>query len=122
MTESDLVHELAVRAHVAPDQVRAVLDALAELTCEQERAGQPVPLAALGWMRSYDFPPAAGPASPPEPQTCEAAVERLIAAARRHPLGLEFLLEGEPGCVAATFGTHAFTVDAVRQRLGSSND
>ena len=119
MTERDLVAELADRAQVAPEQVRAVLDALAEVTCEHERAGQALPLAALGLARCYGFRRAAAPS--PAQQPCDASVEQLIADARRHPLGIEFLLEGEPGCVAATFGTHAFTVDAARQRLGSSN-
>ncbi len=44
-------------------------------------------------------------------------VDDLIAAAARHPLGLAFLLEGELGSVAVTFQTHAFTVDAARERL-----
>ena len=120
MTEAELVGKLAARAGLEPAQVRAVLAALSEVTCEHERAGQPLPLAALGLARCYGFRPA-GPAVSAAEAPCEAAVERLIAEARRHPLGLQFLLEGEPGCVAATFGTHAFTVDAARQRLGSSN-
>lgn len=121
MTSGDLVGMLAARAGLEPAQVRAVLAALSEVTCEHERAGQPLPLAALGLARCHGLRPDAGPAAAPAQQPCEAAVERLIAEARRHPLGIEFLLEGEPGCVAATFGTHAFTVDAARQRLGSSN-
>ncbi len=44
-------------------------------------------------------------------------VEELIGAASRHPLGLEFLLEGQLCAVATTFQVHAFTVDAARQRL-----
>jgi len=121
MTSGDLVGMLAARAGLEPAQVRAVLAALSEVTCEHERAGQPLPLAALGLARCHGLGPGADQSAAPAQQPCEAAVERLIAEARRHPLGIEFLLEGEPGCVAATFGTHAFTVDAARQRLGSSN-
>ncbi len=45
------------------------------------------------------------------------AVEELIANAEKHPLGIEFLLDGDLGTVAITFQTHAFTVDAARQVL-----
>ena len=41
----------------------------------------------------------------------------LIAAATSHPLGLQFLLEGELCAVATMFRVHAFTVDAARARL-----
>lgn len=44
-------------------------------------------------------------------------VDSLIEAARRHPLGIEFLRDGELGSVAMTFQTHAFTVDAARIAL-----
>ncbi len=44
-------------------------------------------------------------------------VEALIAKARKHPLGVDFLLEGELGTVAITFGAHAFTVEAARRHL-----
>ena len=44
-------------------------------------------------------------------------VEALIEAARKHPLGLEFLLNGDLSAVAATFQAHAFTVDAAREHL-----
>jgi hypothetical protein len=46
-------------------------------------------------------------------------VDALIAAAAAHPLGIEFLLNGQLGAVAITFGTHAFTVEAARERLGT---
>lgn len=121
MTDRDLVAKLAARAGLEPEQVQDVLAALSEVTCEHERAGQPLPLSQLGLARCYGFRPAGSRATSLAEPPCESAVERLIAEARHHPLGLEFLLEGEPGCVAATFGTHAFTVDAARQRLGSSN-
>lgn len=44
-------------------------------------------------------------------------VEELIVAARNHPLGIEFLLEGDLSSVAITFGAHAFTVEAARETL-----
>jgi hypothetical protein len=47
----------------------------------------------------------------------EEEVDRLIARATTHPLGLRFLMDGHLGSVAVTFGTHAFTVDAARDRL-----
>ena len=44
-------------------------------------------------------------------------VEQLIDAARKHPLGVKFLLEGDLEAVAITFQTHAFTVDVARDQL-----
>ncbi len=41
----------------------------------------------------------------------------LIAAAASHPLGIQFLLEGELCAVATMFRVHAFTVDAARERI-----
>lgn len=47
-------------------------------------------------------------------------VADLIARARAHELGLDFLRNGAPDAVAAVFGVHAFTVDAARRELGSA--
>jgi hypothetical protein len=47
----------------------------------------------------------------------EEEVDRLIDRARAHPLGVQFLVEGHLGSVATMFQTHAFTVDAARDRL-----
>ena len=44
-------------------------------------------------------------------------VDDLIVRAQRHPLGIDFLLHGELGCVAISLGAHAFTVEAARARL-----
>jgi hypothetical protein len=44
-------------------------------------------------------------------------VASLIAEAGRHPLGLEFLLEGDLAAVAITFRSHVFTVEAARRLL-----
>ena len=51
----------------------------------------------------------------PEPRDVEA----LIARAKDHALGLDFLLRGAHDAVAMTFGVHAFVVDAARERLAS---
>ncbi len=45
-------------------------------------------------------------------------VEDLIRRAEAHELGLDFLRKGSQDAVAATFGVHAFTVDAARIALG----
>ena len=50
---------------------------------------------------------------PPE----SAAVETLLAAARSHPLGTGYLVNGYLGSVAATFGVHAFVVEEARKRV-----
>jgi hypothetical protein len=47
-------------------------------------------------------------------------IDRLLAAARSHPLGIEFLMNGYLGSVAATFGVHAFAVEEARARVGTS--
>ena len=44
-------------------------------------------------------------------------IAELIDAALNHPLGVEFLLEGDLGSVAATFDAHAFTIEAARDQL-----
>ena len=69
---------------------------------------RPVSVGPRCWSGPLTFTPSA------------ADVDALIAAARPHPLGVEFLLTGELGCVAATFHTHAFTVIAARERLAKS--
>jgi hypothetical protein len=53
-----------------------------------------------------------------EPQPAD--IQALIDAAKQHPLGLEFLLQGHLGTVAVTFRTHAFTVVAARDHLAAS--
>lgn len=65
----------------------------------------------------------------PTPQPFEAAgfpalhpvhehdVEALIVAAKQHPLGTDFLIDGHLEAVAITFQVHAFTVDAARRVL-----
>jgi hypothetical protein len=116
MTDPDLTKELARRAGVSHADAEAMLSILAELApagvgktpSVVARAARKVDVWAASTSTesgTMAFLPSAG------------AVEELIAAAERHPLGLEFLLDGELGAVAATFQTHAFTVDAARDRL-----
>jgi len=47
----------------------------------------------------------------------EAEVDALIARATCDELGIEFLLNGELGCVAIRLKAHAFAVVAARERL-----
>jgi len=51
-----------------------------------------------------------------------ADVRDLIERADEHSLGRDFLLEGAQDSVAATFGVHAFVVDAARAHLTRSDD
>ena len=47
----------------------------------------------------------------------ESEVLDLIRRAEAHELGRSFLAQGAQDAVAATFGVHAFLVDAARDRL-----
>ena len=49
----------------------------------------------------------------------EAEIQYLIERAKSHDLGIEFLLNGSLDAVAATFGVHAFVIDAARDQLTS---
>ena len=49
----------------------------------------------------------------------EGDVLDLIRRAEEHELGRAFLAQGAQDAVAATFGVHAFVVDAARERLAS---
>ncbi len=44
-------------------------------------------------------------------------ITQLLRRAAGHPLGTQFLLNGALDAVAATFGAHAFVVDAARDHL-----
>ena len=48
-------------------------------------------------------------------------VDDVIARAHEHPLGIDFLLHGQLGCVAVSLGAHAFTVEAARAKLLAAN-
>ena len=49
----------------------------------------------------------------------ETEIQYLIERAKSHDLGIEFLLNGSLDAVAATFGVHAFVIDAARDQLTS---
>lgn len=121
MPKDEWIDKLAARAGVAPAEAKAVLDALSEMDRRRERSGRPLPIEAVnpGPNDGWQLP---APKKPLRFQPTSAEVGRLIEDARRHPLGLEFLIEGELGSVAVTFGVHAFTVDAARRRLGTAPD
>ncbi len=104
MADPKLIDDLARRAGVSKADAEAVLEALGSLA--------PDPVSELLRLSS----PAPAP-SPARYVFNALDVEALIAAAREHPLGLEFLLNGDLSAVAATFQAHAFTVDAARERL-----
>ncbi len=88
----ELVHRIAARAHLEPDRVRDVLDALSHV--EHEDAGV---------SSAHDEPAA------------------LLARASNHELGLPFLLEGNIEAVAITFRTHVFHVEEARRRIASDD-
>ncbi|HEU5161679.1 MAG TPA: hypothetical protein VFV54_00905 [Thermoanaerobaculia bacterium] len=102
MNEADVVKELARRAALPEEKAAEALHALHELINEGAVNG-----AVL----------AASPEPPAVPPDDPNLVERLIARAKRHPLGLEFLASGLLATVAITLGAHAFTVEAARRRL-----
>ncbi len=103
MTDVELVAEVTRRTGLKPEDVRAVLSAEADI-----RRDEWVKCAADSSGVAVRTPAGTG---------SDADVVELIGAATRHPLGLEFLLEGNLGAVAAIFGVHAFTVEAARERL-----
>ena len=52
-------------------------------------------------------------------QATSSEIANLMQKAAIHPLGKNFLVEGSLDSVAATFGVHAFVVDAARESLKS---
>ena len=44
-------------------------------------------------------------------------IDDLVIRATDHPMGTDFLVNGALDAVAATFGVHAFVVEAARQTL-----
>jgi hypothetical protein len=104
MADPRLIDDLAHRAGVSRAEAEAVLEALGNFTPD----------------RVSELLRRSSPATAPAPTRYvfnALDVEALIEAARKHPLGLEFLLNGDLSAVAATFQAHAFTVDAAREHL-----
>lgn len=113
MTESELVDRVALRAAMPRSAARLALEALADIAREEANAGHPIDIEAI--VRGH----APAPVKAGNPSEVAAAeVEWLVEAARRHPLGLDFLLGGDPGAVAIMFNTHVFHVEAARRILG----
>jgi hypothetical protein len=119
MAESEMLNELARRAGVSRAEAEALIHALDEMSRDGRGPGRAAPASAASATGAFasgrlyrTAPLAAGAYVPSEPD-----IDALIAAAEKHPLGLQFLLEGDLGAVAVSFGAHAFTVDAARQRL-----
>jgi hypothetical protein len=116
MIESELVDELSRRAGLSSADVRAVVNALATVACEQERRGERLAFGGFTVSRCAGERQAGGTAVATfTPGSSE--IDDLIAAAGRHPLGVDFLMNGDLCSVAIVFRTHAFTVDAARERL-----
>lgn len=135
MSAAEFVGELARRAGVSRTDAAALLKVLGEISGAYPQTGRSVPLSEFA-LPGSDAPSGTAPAAEagrtPAGQDGSAAapscvamtyvpstrdIEELVAAAERHPLGIEFLLGGELGAVAITFGAHAFAVDAARQQL-----
>jgi hypothetical protein len=105
MADTEFVNELARRAGVSRADAAAVLEALARFAPEN-----------VSGVESSSAADAEFPVTPTmRPASDEVA--SLIAEAGRHPLGLEFLLEGDLAAVAITFRAHVFTVEAARRLL-----
>lgn len=52
-------------------------------------------------------------------QPTATEIAKLMQQAANHPLGTNFLVEGSLDSVAATFGVHAFVVNAARESLNA---
>lgn len=123
MADDELIDEIACRARVSRDDAVAMLEVLAEVARKRLIEGKPFQITDLG-SAGHDAPPGrAGKEWHHDHTPTHEEVQALITRAQRHPLGMEFLMDGELGSVAITFQTHAFTVDAARALLrGASGD
>ncbi|MFZ2490631.1 MAG: hypothetical protein WA208_04015 [Thermoanaerobaculia bacterium] len=115
MNDTDLLRELSRRTGLPESAAEAILTALRDVVADGSvdaatlLNGDAAPAVALV--------PTPGPTLPIAKPEDPRLVDELIARARRHPLGLEFLLTGLLGSVAIALGVHAFTVEAARARL-----
>ncbi len=107
MTESEVVRELSRRTGLSESATGAVFNALRSLI--HDGAVDEALLHDAGAIA----PQRSALVDPKDP----SLVEALIARAREHPRGIEFLLGGLLGTVAIALGAHAFTVEAARARL-----
>ncbi len=74
-------------------------------------------MTAQNQNRDQDQNPASNQAVTARYRPTPDEIKGLLRRAAGHPLGTEFLLKGALDAVAATFGTHAFVVDAARDQL-----
>ena len=102
MNEFELVDELSRRTSLPETTTTAVLKAVRELLSE----------GAMNERTLLTTPPETA-GDPEDP----GLVDQLIARAKKHPLGIEFLANGSLASVAISLGAHAFTVEAARRRL-----
>ncbi|MGA7613808.1 MAG: hypothetical protein WBX15_01380 [Thermoanaerobaculia bacterium] len=102
MNEIEMVRELSRRTSLPEETTAAVVHAMHELVDE----GAVNAAALLAVPQPSHVPP-------DDP----SVVEQLIARAKKHPLGIEFLASGLLATVAITLGAHAFTVEAARRRI-----
>ena len=102
MKEAEIAKELARRTSLSEEATAEVLHSIRDLIEEGRMDG--------AGLQGLTDPPAVPPDDP-------SLVDRLIARAKKHPLGLEFLASGLLATVAITLGAHAFTVEAARRRL-----
>lgn len=101
MNESELVGELSRRTSLPVGSTAEVLRALRELMLEGVVDAKAL-LVPVDSIRDPEDP---------------GLVDQLIARAKKHPLGIEFLASGFLASVAIALGAHAFTVEAARRRL-----
>ena len=118
MNESEVIRQLSLRTGLPESAAEAVLLGLRGLARDGEVDGSI--LSSDGHAVLADAASAIPlvsqrlPVSAPEDPRL---VDEVIARARRHPLGLQFLLSGLLTSVAVALGAHAFTVEAARSRL-----
>lgn len=108
MKDIELLRELSRRSGLPETAVVLVVQELRELI--HEGAIDPASLPELAAAVRHAI---AGVSDPCNPDLVDA----LIARAKRHPLGIEFLLDGGLATVAIALDAHAFTVEAARVRL-----
>ncbi|MGZ5431878.1 MAG: hypothetical protein ACXW5U_26275 [Thermoanaerobaculia bacterium] len=111
LSASEVLRELSLKTGLPESAAEAVLDGLRELIRDgqvDERM-----LVAADDATGADAAIGAPIANPEDPRV----VDEVIARARKHPLGLEFLVSGFLASVAIALGAHAFTVEAARARL-----
>lgn len=111
LSASEVLRELSFKTGLPESAAEAVLHGLRELIRDgqvDERT-----LVAADDPTGAEAAIAAPIANPEDPRV----VDEVIALARRHPLGLEFLISGFLASVAIALGAHAFTIEAARARL-----